>query len=286
MNSRKKKKNLQQLCLQFCMTAYINSFVDIEGDFSKVPGILVNEIKQIPLFSIFSVNSIEKMFRKGFHKTFYYAKKGVYWDGFLPVWKQTGLINYLGETILNFISLRWENNMKHSEWKNFHSEILFSLLSHRHNEIVSDLQVPEEFYRQFYTFIGLTKEETDIFCSDLENTEYTTNEKQTLLYIQNRTTGILFENNLDTKYSDEEELKKCYQKVTSDGTNLIKVVRFFSQKEDYINCTYQLNNAVFITAEPLSNFFIDWCYSQESESLAKGMYSQYAKKLLESITIL
>ena len=32
-----------------------------------------------------------------------------------------------------------------------------------------------------------------------------------------------------------------------------------------------------------SNFFIDWCYSQECDSLAKGMYSQYAKKLLFSM---
>ena len=40
------------------------------------------------------------------------------------------------------------------------------------------------------------------------------------------------------------------------------------------------NNSVFITAEQLSDFFIDWCYSQEYESLATGMYRQYAKKLL------
>lgn len=282
-NSRIRKKYLKNLCLQFCMTAYINSFVDIEGDYSKVPGILVNSIKLIPLFSIFSANGIEKMFRKGFHKTFYFAKKEIYWDGLLPLWKQTGLINYLGETILNFISLRWENNMKHSEWKNFHSEILFSLLTHRHTDVVSDLQVLDDFYRRFYSFIGLTKEDSDIFCSDLENIEYTTNEKQTLLCIQNGTTGILFENNLDTKHSDEEELKKCYRQITSDGTNVIKTVRFFPKKDDYKNCTHQLNNSVFITAEPLSNFFIDWCYSQECDSLAKGMYSQYAKKLIFSM---
>ena len=133
------------------------------------------------------------------------------------------------------------------------------------------------------TVIGLTKEDSDIFCSDLENIEYTTNEKQTLLCIQNGTTGILFENNLDTKHSDEEELKKCYRQITSDGTNVIKTVRFFPKKDDYKNCTHQLNNSVFITAEPLSNFFIDWCYSQECDSLAKGMYSQYAKKLLFSM---
>lgn len=283
MNKRIRKKYFQKLCLQFFMTAYINSFVDVDGDYNKVPGILVNKIKQVPMFSGFSTTSIEKLFRKGFRKTFYYAKKGLYWDGLLPVWKQTGLINYLGETTLNFISIIWENNMKHSEWKNFHSEILFSLLTHRHTDVVSDLQVPDEFYRRFYSFIGVTKEESDIFCSDLENIVYTTNEKQTMLFICKGSTGILFENNLDTKYSDEKELKKCYQQVTSDGTNAIKVVRFFPKKGYYKNCSQQFNDSLFVTAEELSNFFIDWCYSQECDSLAKGMYSQYAKKLLFSM---
>lgn len=283
MNKRIRKKYFQKLCLQFFMTAYINSFVDVDGDYNKVPGILVNKIKQVPMFSVFSTTSIEKLFRKGFRKTFYYAKKGLYWDGLLPVWKQTGLINYLGETTLNFITIRWENNMKNSEWKKFHSEILFSLLTHRHTDVVSDLQVPDEFYRRFYSFIGLTKEESDIFCSDLENIVYTTNEKQTMLFICKGSTGILFENNLDTKYSDEKELKKCYQQVTSDGTNAIKVVRFFPKKGYYKNCSQQFNDTLFVTAEELSNFFIDWCYSQECDSLAKGMYSQYAKKLLFSM---
>lgn len=261
------------------MTAYINSFVDIEGDYSKVPGILVNSIKQVPLFSILSANSIEKMFSKGFHKTFYFAKKEIYWDGLLPLWKQIGLINYLGETILNFISISWKNNMKHSEWKKIHSEILFSLLTHRHIEVVSDLQMPDEFYRRFYSFIGLTKEETDIFCSDLENIEYTTNEKQTLLFIQNGSKGILFENNLDTKYSDAEELETVYNQVTTDKTKIIKIVRIFQKENDYRNCKRQVENNVFITANQLANFFDNWCCFQQKDSLAKGMYSQYAKML-------
>lgn len=168
--------------------------------------------------------------------------------------------------------------MKHLEWKNFHSEILFSLLSRSYT--VSDLQVTENFYKQFYNFIGLTEDETNVFCSDLENIEYTTNEKQTFLFIQRIDKGVLFENNLDTKYSDETELKKNYKRVISDGTNIIKIVRFFHKKDDCKKCSYQLNNSVFITAEQLSDFFIDWCYSQEYESLAIGMYRQYAKKLL------
>lgn len=280
MNKRIRKKYFQKLCLQFCMTAYINSFVDVKGYYRNVPGSLVSAIKQIPLFSVFSTTSIEKMFRKGFCKTFYYAKKGLYWDGLLPVWKQTGLINYLGETILNFISKRWENNMKHSEWKNFHSEILFSLLTHRHTEVVSDLQVPDEFYRRFYSFIGLTKEESDIFCSDLENIVYTTNEKQTMLFICNGSTGILFDNNLDTKFSDEEELNERYKQVTADNTNVLKVVRFFWKEGDYKNLSSPSENTVFISAEKLAIFFEDWCNNQKEESLAKGMYRQYAKKLI------
>ena len=95
--------------------------------------------------------------------------------------------------------------MKHLEWKNFHSEILFSLLSRSYT--VSDLQVTENFYKQFYNFIGLTEDETNVFCSDLENIEYTTNEKQTFLFIQRIDKGVLFENNLDTKYSDEPTLR-------------------------------------------------------------------------------
>lgn len=283
MNKRIRKKYFQKLCLQFCMTAYINSFVDVDGDYNKVPGILVNEIKQVPMFSVFSTTSIEKLFRKGFRKTFYYAKKGLYWDGLLPVWKQTGLINYLGETTLNFISIRWENNMKHSEWKNFHSEILFSLLTHRHTDVVSDLQVPDEFYRRFYSFIGLTKEESDIFCSDLENIVYTTNEKQIMLFICKGSTGILFENNLDTNKSDEEELAKVYNQIVADNTKVLKVVRFFWNEKDYENISCQLENTVFISASKLANFFENWCNSQKEESLAKGMYSQYAKKLRNSL---
>ena len=88
--------------------------------------------------------------------------------------------------------------MKHLEWKNFHSEILFSLLSRSYT--VSDLQVTENFYKQFYNFIGLTEDETNVFCSDLENIEYTTNEKQTFLFIQRVDKGVLFENNLDIKF--------------------------------------------------------------------------------------
>ena len=71
---------------------------------------------------------------------------------------------------------------------------------------------------------GLTEDETNVFCSDLENIEYTTNEKQTFLFIQRIDKGVLFENNLDTKYSDETELKKNYKRVISDGTNIIKIV--------------------------------------------------------------
>lgn len=44
--------------------------------------------------------------------------------------------------------------MKHLEWKNFHSEILFSLLSRSYT--VSDLQVTENFYKQFYNFTELS----------------------------------------------------------------------------------------------------------------------------------
>ena len=193
------------------MTAYINSFVDVDGDYNNVPRILVNRIKRISQFSNFSAGTISKLYKNGFRKTFYYAKKGFYWDGLLPVWKQTGLINYLGETILNFISIRWENNMKHLEWKNFHSEILFSLLSRSYT--VSDLRVPEEFYGQFYRFIGLNDKEINIFCSDLESNDYTMNEKQTFLFIQNGANGLLFENNLDTNKSDEEDLAKVYKEI-------------------------------------------------------------------------
>lgn len=281
MNKRIRKKYFQKLCLQFCMTAYINSFVDVKGDYRNVPGILVSAIKQIPLFSVFSTTSIEKMFRKGFCKTFYYAKKGLYWDGLLPVWKQTGLINYLGETILNFISKRWENNMKHLEWKNFHSEILFSLLSR--NYTVSDLRVPEEFYGQFYRFIGLNDKEINIFCSDLESNDYTMNEKQTFLFIQNGTNGLLFENNLDTNKSDEKELAKVYNQIVADNTKVLKVVRIFWNEKDYENISCQLENTVFISASKLANFFENWCNSQKEESLAKGMYSQYAKKLRNNL---
>ena len=47
------------------MTAYINSFVDVKGDYKNVPGILVSAIKQIPLFSVFSTTSIEKTENNG-----------------------------------------------------------------------------------------------------------------------------------------------------------------------------------------------------------------------------
>ncbi len=283
MNKRNKKKDLQKLCLHFCMTAYINSFVDVGGNNSNIPDLLVNEIKQIPLFSVLSMHTIVRLFRKGFRKTFYYAKKGIYWDGLLPVWKQNKLQNYLGETILKFISIRWENNVKHLAWKNFHSEILFSLLSHGYNQSVLDLIVPADFYRQFYIFIGLTEAERDIFCSGSENNDYTMNEKQTLLFIQNSSMGILFENYLDAKERDESEAEKIYKQVTVDNTKLIKIVRFLWKDKDYKNCTNQIDNAVFITAEQLANFFDNWCNSQNEDSLAKGMYRQYAKKLKNSL---
>lgn len=274
MNKRIRKKYFQKLCLQFCMTAYINSFVDVDGDYNNVPRILVNRIKRIFQFSNFSAGTISKLYRNGFRKTFY-------WDGLLPIWKQTELANYLGETILNFISIRWENNMKHSEWKNFHSEILFSLLSRSYT--VSDLRLPEEFYGQFYRFIGLNDKEINIFCSDLESNDYTMNENQTFLFIQNGANGLLFENNLDTNKSDEEDLAKVYKEIVADNTNILKVVRIFWNEKDYENILCQLENTVFISAEKLANFFEVWCDSQKEESLAKGMYRQYAKKLRNNL---
>lgn len=279
MNKRNRKKYFQKLCLQFCMTAYINSFVDVDGDYRNIPKLLVDEIKRIPMFSRFSTGTISKLFRKGFRKTFYYAKEEIYWDGLLPLWKHNNLENYLGETILDFISIRLENSMNHLEWKNFHSEILFFLLSHGYNRSVSDLRVPGDFYRHFYNFIGLTEKDELCFITDLEKLDCTMNEKQTILFIQSGTNGLLFENNLDTYKSDEEELNERYKQVTADNTKVLRVVRIFWKEGDYKNLSSPSENTVFISAEKLAIFFEDCCNNQKEESLAKGMYRQYAKKL-------
>lgn len=78
-----------------------------------------------------------------------------------------------------------------TEWKNFHSAILFSMLNPNHESSSPDV------LKDFLDFVKMPKKVRDSFLADFSFLDFSTNIRQTILLIKNKEYGILIENNLD-----------------------------------------------------------------------------------------
>ena len=78
-----------------------------------------------------------------------------------------------------------------TEWKNFHSAILFSMLNPNHGTSSPDV------LKDFLDFVKMPEKARDSFLADFDFLEFSTNNRQTILLIKNKEYDILIENNLD-----------------------------------------------------------------------------------------
>lgn len=162
-----------------------------------------------------------------------------------------------------------------SEWKNYHSAILFSMLNPCHKTSSPDV------LKEFMNFVKVPKKARNSLLVDFDLLELTSNFKQTILLIKNKEYGILIENNLDNERNDKE-LKLCFDKSLTEC--YIKPPMIVSINWETSEEPRQLPSRIKefihnITAKELANFFSDWCEKQKEESLTKGILSQYVKKL-------
>lgn len=96
-----------------------------------------------------------------------------------------------------------------TEWKNFHSAILFSMLNPNHETSSPDV------LKGFLDFVKMPEKARDSFLADFDFLEFSTNNRQTILLIKNKEYGIIIENNLDCEKNDKE-LKQCFDKCLTE----------------------------------------------------------------------
>lgn len=161
-----------------------------------------------------------------------------------------------------------------TEWKNFHSAILFSMLNPNHKTSSPDI------LKEFLNFVKVPEKERNSLLVDFDFHELTSNFKQTILLIKNKEHGILIENNLDCERNDKE-LKRCFDKcLTECYIKPPMIVSINWRTPDERKIPQGIKEFVHnITAKELADFFNKWCEKQSEESLTKGILSQYAKKL-------
>ena len=161
-----------------------------------------------------------------------------------------------------------------TEWKNFHSAILFSMLNPNHGTSSPDV------LKDFLDFVKMPEKARDSFLADFDFLEFSTNIKQTILLIKNKKYGILIESNLDCEKNDKE-LKRCFDKcLTECYIKPPMIVSINWRTPDERKIPQGIKEFVHnITAKELADFFRKWCEKQFEESLTKGILSQYGKKL-------
>lgn len=161
-----------------------------------------------------------------------------------------------------------------SEWKNFHSAILFSMLNPNHETSSPDV------LKDFLDFVKMPEKARDSFLADFDFLEFSTNIKQTILLIKNKKYGILMESNLDCEKNDKE-LKRCFDKcLTACYIKPQLIVSINWRTPDERKIPQGIKEFVHnITAKELAVFFNNWCEKQSEESLTKGSLTQYVKKL-------
>ena len=74
---------------------------------------------------------------------------------------------------------------KRTEWKNFHSAILFSMLNPNHETSSPDV------LKGFLDFVKMPEKARDSFLADFDFLEFLTNNRQTILLIKNKKYGTL-----------------------------------------------------------------------------------------------
>jgi|GEM_PF-3294685 len=161
-----------------------------------------------------------------------------------------------------------------TEWKNYHSAILFSMLNPNHETSSSDV------LKDFLKFVKMPEQALNSLLSDFDFLEFSCNIKQTILLIKNKKHGILIENNLDCEKNDKE-LKRCFDKCLTEcyiKPPLIVSINWETPDERKIPKGIKefVRN---ITVKELVDFFTDWCEKQTEESLARGILTQYVKKI-------
>ena len=72
-----------------------------------------------------------------------------------------------------------------TEWKNFHSAILFSMLNPNHETNSPDV------LKFFLDFVKMPEKARDSFLADFSFLDFSTNIRQTILLIKNKEYGIL-----------------------------------------------------------------------------------------------
>lgn len=116
MNKRLKKKNVQKLCMYFCMNAYLVSFIDIDFSGFDVPPLISEYVKTIPMFSVLSKRNIERQFHKGleiFHR--HSRKRRIIWEYTLPLLKSKKLTEHLCGLVVEMYRLRLHVLREHIE---------------------------------------------------------------------------------------------------------------------------------------------------------------------------
>lgn len=106
MNKRQVKKQLQKLCMYFCMNAYLASFDNIDFFGLRLPPLISAYVKEVPVFSNLSKRNMEKQFHKGLIIFYKKRRKYIIWEYKLPLLKSKQLTEHLCNLVIEMYKLR------------------------------------------------------------------------------------------------------------------------------------------------------------------------------------
>lgn len=106
MNKRQVKKQLQKLCMYFCMNAYLASFDNIDFSGLRLPPLISAYVKEVPVFSNLSKRNMEKQFHKGLIIFYKKRRKYIIWEYKLPLLKSKQLTEHLCNLVIEMYKLR------------------------------------------------------------------------------------------------------------------------------------------------------------------------------------
>lgn len=106
MNKRQVKKQLQKLCMYFCMNTYLASFDNIDFSGLRLPSLISDYVKEVPVFSNLSKRNIEKQFHKGLIIFYKKRRKYIIWEYKLPLLKSKQLTEHLCNLVIEMYKLR------------------------------------------------------------------------------------------------------------------------------------------------------------------------------------
>ena len=106
MNKRQVKKQLQKLCMYFCMNAYLASFDNIDFSGLRLPPLISAYVKEVPVFSNLSKRNMKKQFHKGLIIFYKKRRKYIIWEYKLPLLKSKQLTEHLCNLVIEMYKLR------------------------------------------------------------------------------------------------------------------------------------------------------------------------------------